>query len=92
MNDIFHPDEADKDPTNCERAVIALQGLIRIYQRKNKLDKALETFEVLAVALECLKTQYYENKLFRIDLEQRQRFDRYAKEAAEMHMAVVSSF
>lgn len=74
FQEIFHPCEADKNPTHVERAVIALEALSSHYYRKRKYEKALDVSVLLIDVLECYRVLVFENPLFRIGQENKTRY------------------
>lgn len=74
LEEIFHPLEADKDPSNVERAVIALCSLSSHYHRKRKYEKALDVAILLTDVMECYRVMVFQNPRFEIGKEQKKRF------------------
>mmetsp|Transcript_29839 Transcript_29839/g.50794 ORF Transcript_29839/g.50794 Transcript_29839/m.50794 type:complete len:250 (+) Transcript_29839:996-1745(+) len=61
LEEIFHPFEYHREPSNCQRAVVALSCLSKMYLEQRKYQKSLGVTDLLTEILECYRIQVFEN-------------------------------
>ena len=77
FNELFHPLECHREPnqpSNCSRAIIALNFLSSIYYRQNNYKKALRVSDMVTDIVECSRIQIFESRMFNFPNEVKQRF------------------
>ncbi|KAL7498319.1 hypothetical protein ACHAWT_007647 [Skeletonema menzelii] len=74
FNELFHPLECHREPSNCSRAIIALNFLSKIYYRQNNYKKALAVSDMVTDIVECSRIQVFESRMFSFSKEAKQTF------------------
>mmetsp|Transcript_29841 Transcript_29841/g.50799 ORF Transcript_29841/g.50799 Transcript_29841/m.50799 type:complete len:420 (-) Transcript_29841:133-1392(-) len=64
LEELFHPLECHRDPSYCERAVIALCFLSKILYEQQKYQKSMNVADLLTEVIDCYHIQVFENRLF----------------------------
>lgn len=74
LEEIFHPEEADKDPPHVEKAALALFCLSFFYFNREKYEKVLSVVDLLSDVMECFRVLIFENPTFDIAKEHKIRY------------------
>jgi hypothetical protein len=74
FRELFHPLECHQQPSNCERAAIALKFLSKLYFQKKKYNLSLSVLNTLDEVMECLRIQVFENRLITHTKKVKQRY------------------